>query len=93
MEERLKSRIFTFEDDRRLEVPTEDLDYIFKGMRPRLMDYEDFKEIRRILKKELAQYLKGKIVHVSKVTDEVWKQYTEGKKIKQKGHTYHVKKK
>ena len=88
MEERPKSRVFTFEYDRKVEVPIEDLDYIFKGMRPRLMDYEDFKAIRRILKKELAQYLKGKIVHLSKVNDSAWKEYTGGKKIKQKGLTY-----
>ncbi len=76
--------------ERRVEVKEEDIEYIFKGMRPRLMPYEDFREIRKILKKELAQYLKGELVHVSKVSDDLWAEYTKGmkKKIKQKGNTY-----
>lgn len=89
----LKTRVFTLgEDQRKVEVSTEDLESIFKGFRPRLMHFEDFKEVRKILKKELAQYLNGELVHLSKVSDAVWMQYTEGKKIKQRGQTY-VKKK
>ena len=88
MEKNSKTRVFILEDERRLEVEAEDLEYIFKGMRPRLMDYDDFKHVRKILKKELAQYLQGRVEHVSKVTDAVWKQYTEGKNIKQRGNTY-----
>ena len=88
MEKNLKTRVFTLDDDKRLEVLEEDLEYIFKGMRPRAMDYKDFKQIQKILNKELAQYLKGEIIHLSKVNDAVWSQYTQGKRIKQKGKTY-----
>ena len=82
------TRVFELPDGRRLEVLLEDLVDIFKGLRPRLMSYEDFKFIGKILNKENKKYLKGKLVHVSKVTDTVWKDYTGGKKIKQKGNTY-----
>ena len=87
-----KSRVFLMPDGRRLEVDADDVDYIYyRSMRPRLMNYEDFVEIRRILKKELAHYLEGKIVHLSRVSDLSWKEYTEGKKIKQRGKTYRKK--
>jgi len=85
-----ESRMFIRSDESRFEVSAEDLKAIFKGMRPRNMDYEDFRAVRNILKKELAQYLKGQIVHLSKVSDEVWEKYTKGMKHKpiQKGKTY-----
>ena len=88
MDEEMK--VFTLSDGRKLEVPVKDLEYIFKGMRPRLMDYEDFKIIRRFLKKELAQYLKGRLVHLSKVNDSTWSEYVKDMKYKprQKGRTY-----
>ena len=77
-------------DGRRLEVDAEDLEYIFKGYRPRLMDLEDFKVIRRIINKEVKKYLKGTITHLSKVSDAVFASYTKGLKHKpiQKGVTY-----
>lgn len=89
----LKTRTFDLGIDpeglpRFLEVSEDDILAIFKGNRPRNMSYGDFKQIQRTLKKELAQYLKGEIVHLSKVSDTVWDQYTKGKKIKQRGHTY-----
>jgi hypothetical protein len=85
-----KLRVFEMADGRRLEVDAEDLEYIFKGYRPRLMDLEDFKVIRRIINKEVKKYLKGTVVHLSKVTDEVFASYTKGlkHKAKQKGVTY-----
>jgi len=85
-----EKRVFTRDDESRFEVSAEDLQAIFKGFRPRNMDYEDFKAVRRILKKELARYLKGQIVHLSKVNDAVWADYTKDMKYKpkQKGHTY-----
>jgi hypothetical protein len=90
----LKTRVFNFKEEndtiRKLEVSTGDLEYIFKGMRPRLMSPEDFRAIRIQLKKELAHYLKGELIHLSKVSDEVWANYTKDMKHKpkQKGHTY-----
>lgn len=86
----LTTKTFTFSDGRKLEVVTEDLEYIFKGFRPRLMDYDTYRAIRVKLKKELAQYLKGDIIHLSKVSPEVWANYTKDMKHKpiQKGHTY-----
>jgi hypothetical protein len=92
--EESKSRVFEMPDGRKLEVDLEDLEAIYyKGLRPRLMDSNDFRVISRILKKELAQYLKGQIMHLSKVSDKVWEKYTEGKKIKQRGKTYRKEKK
>jgi hypothetical protein len=90
----LQTRTFKLSDGRDLEVSGEDQEYIFKGMRPRLMSREDFKIIQRHLKKELAQYLKGELVHVSKVSDAMWENYTKDiqHKYKQRGFTY-VKKK
>jgi len=86
----LTTRTFTFTDGRNLEVPTEDLEYIFKGYRPRLMNYNTYRAIRIQLKKELAQYLKGELVHLSKVTPEVWYNYIKNMEYKpiQRGHTY-----
>jgi len=67
-----------------------ELEYIFKGMRPRSLDYYAFADVRKILQKELAQYLKGSIVHLSKVSDTIWNEYTKDmkKKAKQRGHTF-----
>lgn len=85
-----KLRVFEMTDGRRLEVDAEDLEYIFKGYRPRLMDLEDFKVIRRVINNEVKKYLRGKVVHLSKVTDAVFKNYTKGSKhkAKQRGRTY-----
>jgi len=87
-----KVRVFIMGDERRIEVPIDDLDYIFKGMRPRLMPYDDYKYVRMVLKKENELYLKGQIVHLSKVYDAVWKEYVKEHGIKenihQRGRTY-----
>lgn len=76
--------------DREIEVSKEDLIYIFKGMRPRLMDYEDFKFVRKVLNKELKRYLKGRMIHLSKVSDSSWEEYIKEAEYKpiQKGRTY-----
>jgi hypothetical protein len=86
-------RTFTFsngkdEERKKIEVPLDDLLMIFKGFRPRSMDLEVFKQISRLLQRESKQYQAGKIVHLSKVTDEVWAEYTKGRKVKQRGVTY-----
>ncbi len=67
-----------------------ELEGVFKGLRPRALDYYAFADIRRILQKELARYLKGEVVHLSKVSDAVWDNYTKDMqfKPKQHGHTY-----
>jgi len=87
-------RHFILGKDRNIDVLLEDLEYIFKGMRPRQMSYEDFRDIRKILSRELREYRKGHITHLAKVNDAVWSEYIKesGKKIKQKGYTY-IKKK
>lgn len=90
MEEEKKSGVFTLPDGRKIEVSKEDLEHIFKGMRPRLMDYDDFRFVRSELNRELNRYKKGHLIHLSKVNDKVWEDYTKDKEIKprQKGHTY-----
>lgn len=90
MEEEQKDRVFVFPDEHRLAIPAEDLEYIFRGFRPRLMSIEDFKFISKILKKELKIYLEGKLVHIAKVNGEVWNEYIKGMKHKprQRGNTY-----
>lgn len=90
----LQTRKFELTDEndeiRIVEIETEDLEMIFKGYRPRLMSPEDFKAIGKLLRKELAQYLKGELVHLSKVSNSVWEEYTKDlkHKSKQRGHTY-----
>jgi len=90
MEEEKKSGVFTLPDGRRLEVSKEDLEYIFKGMRPRLMDYDDFRFVRSELNRELKRYKKGHLIHLSKVSNVVWENYVKDEKYKpiQRGHTY-----
>jgi hypothetical protein len=89
-EETKKTRTFERPDGSRFIIDDDDLNYIFKGYRPRALALEDFKQVRRVLKKELKQYLKGRLVHVSKVNDAVWAEYTKDMKYKpkQKGNTY-----
>jgi hypothetical protein len=67
-----------------------EIECIFKGLRPRSIDYEAYKDIRKILKAELKSYLKGERIHLSKVSDEVWNNYVKDMVHKplQKGHTY-----
>jgi hypothetical protein len=89
----LKTRDFILvnhetEERKTITVEEDDVLAIFRGLRPRNMSYDDFKAIQALLKKELAQYLKGQVVHLSKVSDSVWDRYVEGKKIKQRGNTY-----
>jgi hypothetical protein len=86
------THVFELSDRRRIELDAVDIENIFKGYRPRLLDIKDFKIISRIIKKEVAHYVKsGKLIHLSKVSPEVWKEYYEkglvGKHY-QKGHTY-----
>lgn len=84
-------RTFTFsngEEKKAVEIPLDDLIMIFKGFRPRLMGLEVFKQIGILLNKESKRYQRGRIVHLSKVSNEVWENYTKGKKIKQRGSTY-----
>jgi hypothetical protein len=88
------SNPFSKEEDKKtrvITIPSEDIEMIFRGMRPRSLDYYAFSDIRKILRVELKEYLKGQIVHVSKVDDLLWKEYTKDmlKKPKQRGNTYH----
>ena len=90
MEKEKKYRIFRI-DDRDIKVEIEDLETIcFKNLRPRNMSYEDFRIIRKILGKEVKKYLKGRLVHISKVSDSAWKDMTKDMENKpiQKGKTY-----
>lgn len=81
-------------EDRKIELTEDEMFRIYSGYRPRDMELEDFKIISNILKKEMKRYLKGNLVHISKVSDQLWEKYNEGLEIKkvQKGVTY-VKKK
>lgn len=67
-----------------------EIECIFRGLRPRSIDYEAFRDIRKILRAELKLYLKGELVHLSKVDDSLWKEYIKDMEHKpiQKGHTY-----
>lgn len=83
------SRVFEMPDGEKVTVSQEDIINIFKGFRPRLMDVKVFRYIQKIIRTEVKRHLKGEMVHLSKVSDEVWANYTAGKrKIKQRGFTY-----
>jgi hypothetical protein len=84
--------IFDLGGGRRIELDAEDILNIFKGYRPRLLDAKDFRIVSRIIKKEVDQYVKkGTMMHLSKVSPEVWREYFEKglvNKHSQKGYTY-----
>ena len=46
-------------------ITNEDLDLIFKGIRPEGMEYSEFKEYRSLMKSEVKKRLKGTLVFVS----------------------------
>jgi hypothetical protein len=85
-----KQRVFKRDGKPDLSVSFDDLDEIFKGLRPRLMDVEDFKYISKILKKETKRYLRGRMVHLSKVSNTMWEEYVKDEQYKpiQRGRTY-----
>lgn len=62
-----KTRTFKMPDEREVVVAYEDIDMIFKGYRPRLMDAQDFRFISKLLQKEVRSYKKGRFVHISKM--------------------------
>jgi len=86
------THVFDLGNKRTVELDADDILNIFKGYRPRLLDAKDFRIVSRIIKKEVSQYLKnGTLMHLSKVTPEVWKEYFEKglvNKHSQKGYTY-----
>ena len=47
------------------ELTTEELDLIFKGVRPEGMEYSEYKEYRKLMKSEVKKRLKGTLVFVS----------------------------
>jgi hypothetical protein len=86
-----KTHIFILSNDKRIELDAIDIENIFKGYRPRNMSLEDFKGVSKIIKKEVRSYLKGQLVHLSKVDASLWKNYYEKGLInthKQRGYTY-----
>lgn len=86
------THIFELSDGRQIELDAKDIENIFKGYRPRNLDAKDFRIISKIIKKEIQHYTKsGTMIHLSKVTPEVWKAYFDKGlvgKHSQKGHTY-----
>ena len=46
-------------------LTTEELDLIFKGIRPEGMEYSEYKEYRKLMKSEIKKRLKGTLVFVS----------------------------
>jgi hypothetical protein len=62
-----KKRVFEMPDGRKVEVSYDDIDMIFKGYRPRLMSPEDFRFIGKIFKKEVKEHKKGRMIHLSKL--------------------------
>jgi len=85
------THVFILPNEKRIELDLVDIENIFKGYRPRNLSADDFKGVSKILKKEVAQYLKGKLVHLSKVSPEFWKQHFEKGLVnthKQRGYTY-----
>ena len=85
-----KDRVFRTPDGREIKLDLQDIEYIFKGYRPRLMSLEDFKFVSRILRAEVKRHLRGKFIHVSKVRDDIWEDYVKDMKFKpkQRGMTY-----
>lgn len=61
-----KKRVFEMSDGRKLDISYDDIFMIFKGYRPRLMSPEDFRFVGKILKKEVKEHKKGRMVHLSK---------------------------
>ena len=51
------------------EITTEELDLIFKGIRPDGMDYTEFKEYKNLLYKEMKKRLRGQLVFVSSIPE------------------------
>jgi hypothetical protein len=85
-----KEREFELSDGRKLMVSKEDQEAIFKGLRPRSLDYNDFIAIKNFLNREAKKHKKGTLVHQSKVSDELWDKYIADMefKPKQRGNTY-----
>lgn len=46
-------------------LTTEELDLIFKGIRPEGMEFSEYKEYRKLMKSEVKKRLKGTLVFVS----------------------------
>lgn len=63
--------------DRQIPLTIEDLEMIYKGYRPRNMSTEEFKALGKLLKEVYKIYSKGKIFHLSKVSDAIWEKYTK----------------
>ncbi len=84
--------VFDLGGGRKVELDALDILNIFKGYRPRLLDAKDFRIVSRIIKKEVDHYLKtGTMIHLSKVSHEVWKEYFEKGLVNhhsQRGYTY-----
>lgn len=63
-----------------------------RGIRPSGMDKDVFKQIKKIVKKEEKEYLRGKLFHLSKISNQAWadlvKPNEHGYRPKQKGHTF-----
>jgi len=89
---------FVFEDNEgnMVNYVLDDFQYwsIFGGHNPLDKDLkpiypkDHFRKLSRLIKKEVKKYLKGSFKHISKVSDEYWRELTGGKKVKQKGYTY-----
>jgi hypothetical protein len=76
-----KKRVFEMPDGRKVEVPYEDIDMIFKGYRPRLMSSDDFRFISKIFKREVKKHLRGRYTHMSKMEGMIkGDTYVKGKK-------------
>lgn len=87
--------VFLLPNDRRIELDFDDIEAIFKGYRPRLISFADFKIISRIIKNEVKKHTEGDLIHLSKVDRDLWERYyNKGlvNKHSQKGYTYKKKK-
>lgn len=53
-------------------VTAEEQELVFKGIRPKNMDYEVFKKVRKDLAKATKRYLGGQFIHISTNTNPMY---------------------
>lgn len=92
---------FTFSQDRVLYLTIDEMLELSRGVRLKELSlgdelsFDELRQLRREFRKEERNYLKhGRLVHLAKYSDEMWKQMNEdyfkehGRYPKQKGNSY-----
>lgn len=72
-------------------ISLEEFNEVATGCRPKGMKFDIYKEARKKAKQIVKTIKRGKLEHVSKVSNSAWRQFLKDNDIKytkQKGHTY-----